>query len=509
MFAEFGVTRPTSSPHTRGSSVNDLWRDVDAAVVPAHAGVFLRQGCATERLSRRPRTRGGLPPPWIEWLMGFPSSPHTRGSSRSRRSASALFPVVPAHAGVFRRNRRHRVGCGRRPRTRGGLPVIEPLQDRGLLSSPHTRGSSRAHRVALACLAVVPAHAGVFPPRWRSAPPGCCRPRTRGGLPCGPMRPVAGTGSSPHTRGSSCHSRRCWCSDLVVPAHAGVFPTSWPTPPRAASRPRTRGGLPASFPPHVRCSTSSPHTRGSSVGRDVIVGVRDVVPAHAGVFPRRSGPGLLCPRRPRTRGGLPSLLVSSGAGLASSPHTRGSSSSSTVQHPARAVVPAHAGVFPRSWPVTRRPWRRPRTRGGLPVAVEVLVDGTPSSPHTRGSSRRGAGRVPAHPVVPAHAGVFPRVLTRASQRLGRPRTRGGLPRGGGHGAHRSESSPHTRGSSGGMRGGRGWWGVVPAHAGVFRGWSRRGRRLRRRPRTRGGLPLHVQAPVRVGPSSPHTRGSSP
>ncbi|ABD09419.1 hypothetical protein Francci3_0025 [Frankia casuarinae] len=94
--------------------------------------------------------------------------------------------------------------------------------------------------------------------------------------------------------------------------------------------------------------------------------------------------------------------------VTSSPHARGSSRDETQQLDRGAVVPARAGIFPRPSPSAR--WRsgRPRTRGDLPSLAEMWVLTRWSSPHARGSSRLYALHHVDIAVVPARAGIFPR-----------------------------------------------------------------------------------------------------
>src|SRR5689334_6647558 len=100
-------------------------------------------------------------------VVPFGSSPHARGSSQDRPDLVALDEVVPARAGVFPRTwlTSHSSWC--RPRTRGGLPWDGKDGKYLAASSPHARGSSRALTAWSTADDVVPARAGVFPPRRR------------------------------------------------------------------------------------------------------------------------------------------------------------------------------------------------------------------------------------------------------------------------------------------------------------------------------------------------------
>jgi len=235
--------------------------------------------------SGRPRTRGGLPTGGTGDTIDLGSSPHARGSSEKAVVRRREDTVVPARAGVFRHPDASRPDTTRRPRTRGGLPAAVGSLRETLKASPHARGSSPMGHHAQRRRHVVPARAGVFRSSPVPPPRSPRRPRTRGGLPAGVARSRVRPWSSPHARGSSRLPLRRQRQDPVVPARAGVFPRAGSASAWAVCRPRTRGGLPFRpgkapvYPP------SSPHARGSSPTTGVQSLSTAVVPARAGVFP--------------------------------------------------------------------------------------------------------------------------------------------------------------------------------------------------------------------------------
>ena len=185
--------------------------------------------------------------------------------------------------------------------------------------------------------------------------------------------------------------------------------------------------------------------------------IREVVPAHAG--------------------GGPITPSTVSAGSKSSPRTRGWSYG-TLQNTGRVVVvPAHAGVVPRSGPARSSSAGRPRARGGGPAGARGRSGGSGSSPRTRGwSVLHVAGQV-RHLVVPAHAGVVPPPARSRSGRRCRPRARGGGPEPDDAWAYGVRSSPRTRG---------GPWALLAALSDIAssprtRGWSRRRAGLPGRP----------------------------
>jgi hypothetical protein len=214
---------------------------------------------------------------------------------------------------------------------------------------------------------VVPAHAGLFRSARSWSGPSSSRPRARGAVPPVIQVRLVSTESSPRTRGCSGQAARPPLAGPVVPAHAGLFPTTPPPAPTGRCRPRARGAVPARIALTGPSGRSSPRTRGCSRARAGREDSPDVVPAHAGLFLTR-----LTPSRA-----------------------------------ARSVVPAHAGLFRTGALRARRFRGRPRARGAVPGKVLDGAVPTESSPRTRGCSD---GHHPhlGHPrVVPAHAGLFP------------------------------------------------------------------------------------------------------
>src|SRR5690606_40961061 len=117
------------------------------------------------------------------------------------------------------------------------------------------------------------------------------------------------------------------------------------TPP--ASPPRRRGGVPHDRGPGENVPGSSPPTRGCSVVLDDTVVAASVLPADAGVF-RPTAP--ISPGRrgpPRRRGGVPANTTYKVTVAASSPPTRGCSAARSPDRPRGGVLPADAGVFRR------------------------------------------------------------------------------------------------------------------------------------------------------------------
>ncbi len=109
------------SPHTRGWPGGGGREDSDLQVLPAHAGMARRQACSRPHRWCSPRTRGDGP--------------------ESVTTYDDEAGVLPAHAGMARKERSRIDRAWRSPRTRGDGP---------------------AHAARLTALAqVLPAHAGM------------------------------------------------------------------------------------------------------------------------------------------------------------------------------------------------------------------------------------------------------------------------------------------------------------------------------------------------------------
>ena len=377
-------------------------------------------------------------------------SPPTRGSVGASVAVRRFPVVLPAHAGVSRRRRRVRVNVRRAPRPRGGQSAACGALITAGLCSPPTRGSVVPAAGETGVVVVLPAHAGVSrlcstnTPSWSGAP------RPRGGQSVCLAGGGYGPQCSPPTRGSVVLPVPAVVSGAVLPAHAGVSrPRHAPRlqPPRA---PRPRGGQSRTGYRRRLGPGCSPPTRGSVVCDGPRRGDRDVLPAHAGVSRRRR------PRRCRH---------------ASAPRPRGGQSVAYDQMwftPDGGVLPAHAGVSRMYSSAISPRSSAPRPRGGQSATARATARRRACSPPTRGSVALTGSACPARTVLPAHAGVSRRMLTRRPKTVRAPRPRGGqsivdtTPDGD------TLCSPPTRGSVAVPAAPA--WGVavLPAHAGVSR-----------------------------------------
>ena len=213
-------------------------------------------------------------------------------------------------------------------------------------------------------------------------------------------------------------------------------------------------------------------------------------------------------RPPRTRGDRPSPASVGAFGRSAPPHTRGSTRPGAGDRAPGAGSPAHAGIDPpHPSRRSRRPWL-PRTRGDRPLpAITTDAEGT-APPHTRGSTRSpylARGRAFGSP---AHAGIDPFATPWSSYSCRLPRTRGDRPGDYRVGTAGATAPPHTRGSTPRGDADRGDARGSPAHAGIDPSPQRVRRGWSWLPRTRGDRPDRVAQEARDIRAPPHTRGST-
>ena len=210
---------------------------------------------------------------------------------------------------------------------------------------------------------------------------------------------------------------------------------------------------------------------------------------------------------PRTHGEADLARSRSWAVTGLSPHTRGSHSHHASASSSVGSIPAHTGKPDGGQPelVARRVY--PRTHGEAAGIAVNRFNATGLSPHTRGSrgaDRRGRGRRGS---IPAHTGKPGHHRSRRPAARVYPRTHGEAEGFGLFGGCGGGLSPHTRGSPE-VR----WWlsiamGSIPAHTGKPAAPWRLEGLARVYPRTHGEAISTCSVRVSNHGLSPHTRGS--
>ena len=151
---------------------------------------------------------------------------------------------------------------------------------------------------------VFPAHAGVFLYGLLAAFTAYRLPRACGGVSLMPLTTVRLPSSSPRMRGCFRLAQRKEYLEYVFPAHAGVFPCVRMISLYDVGLPRACGGVSESGLYALIFGSSSPRMRGCFHNRVIMRSGSTVFPAHAGVFPSTRPPRLWVGRLPRACGGV-------------------------------------------------------------------------------------------------------------------------------------------------------------------------------------------------------------
>ncbi len=332
------------APRAGGMVPTCVWKRPPPRVLPAPAAMVPRIQDGVITTQSAPRTRGDGPPACGNAVRLPSCSPHPRGWSRALRARRARPSVLPAPAGMVPPSRRRAAASDSAPapRTRGDGPVPVPALQVAVSCSPHPRA-----RIRLRALTVLPAPAGMVPPGSRSASRCRCAPRTRGDGPASLTSSDNSILCSPHPRERSRLGTGPRDVLDVLPVPAGMVPAGLPPGDRPRSAARTRGDGPcwgARFGAASRCS---PHPRGWS--HALLQGVRGlfVLPAPAGMVPGLSVTRNRGPCAPRTRGDGPTGSLLELSRRLCSPHPRGWSPAEVGRLRGVRVLPAPAGMVPR------------------------------------------------------------------------------------------------------------------------------------------------------------------
>ncbi len=245
-----------SSPRMRGSRRHTIYQDVIRGIIPAHAGLTLRQqaryhlqGAHTTVDSTTVKLQG--------------SSPRMRGSQPVSSDCLSCSGIIPAGAGLtparysrFSDIRDHPRGCGAHAESRAVKPVKSG-------SSPRVRGSHFMRDLPAEQAGIIPAGAGLthcyrhVHCRIRDHPRGCgAHAESRA------VKPVK-SGSSPRVRGS--HFMRDLPAEQagIIPAGAGLTRAQMSPACFSGDHPRGCGAhVPRQLWPLLLLG-SSPRVRGS------------------------------------------------------------------------------------------------------------------------------------------------------------------------------------------------------------------------------------------------------
>ncbi len=307
------------------------------------------RACAEPRGQPAPRARGDGPA-CLRRASGIEDcSPRTRGWTRRCRSAGRRCQLLPAHAGMDPRASVTRADHPPAPRARGDGPPVRSRVRPGSGCSPRTRGWTRPRVGEQLRHRLLPAHAGMDPPRSWAETPRSAAPRARGDGPRAGIPDSTRAFCSPRTRG--------WTPAPAL-GHQG---------PQAA--PRARGDGPWSLRHQGGPSPCSPRTRGWTHGPPSPGRTIPLLPAHAGMDPGEAGRGPCGSAAPGARGDGPSGVVLGLSTVGCSPRTRGWTQLGHSGRGLQELLPAHAGMDPGSRTGGRTSTSAPRARGMDPATT--------------------------------------------------------------------------------------------------------------------------------------------
>ncbi len=434
-----------------------------------------------------PRTRGDGPHPSTGDEVAPNCSPHARGWSLGPDWTTAHRDLLPARAGMVPPRPLRRPRPGPAPRTRGDGPLLPAALYSTRPCSPHARGWSRRQREAGLRIGLLPARAGMAPRRSPSSGTTRPAPRTRGDGPSSRASRAQFTHCSPHARGWPPPPLKRPTTCGLLPARAGMVPPPWISQTWRQPAPRTRGDGPCAIMSPYGVTVCSPHARGWSLVLLAIPEGFTLLPARAGMVPYGGDRLERCTPAPRTRGDGPAKMGHPSQGLICSPHARGWSREVRSGGRRPRLLPARAGMVPATASWRSRPSSAPRTRGDGPRTMTATTAITACSPHARGWSHHGLAGAGRQDLLPARAGM---VQGRAARRDGihpAPRTRGDGPDAADAYTLVRICSPYPRGWSQLVLGLQGADPLLPARAGM----------------------VPSPAPATSGRPAPLTRGDGP
>ncbi len=213
-----------------------------------------------------------------------------------------------------------------------------------------------------------------------------------------------GEGSSPHARGTHV-GRGAWSDqDGIIPACAGNTSPSQAKAWTPRDHPRMRGEHTPNPQSTPNSAGSSPHARGTRLRKKSPKRSGGIIPACAG---NTCDFCLMLASRgdhPRMRGEHPPPVSSTTANSGSSPHARGTLRCHYSLASVSGIIPACAGNTPARSTFGSAIWDHPRMRGEHAWSVFVLTTYPGSSPHARGTPAVASGSPASSGIIPACAG---------------------------------------------------------------------------------------------------------
>ena len=189
--------------------------------IPACAGNALILPAKQSTPPVHPRMRGERASNPAKAVRPSGSSPHARGTPRDVDGELVIVRFIPACAGNASRRASRSRNMAVHPRMRGERVGPETIEDSGVGSSPHARGTLDFAQLAPDRRRFIPACAGNAASRRMRTTLQTVHPRMRGERVFSIQQNGHVIGSSPHARGTLWFVRKGDAPDRFIPACAG------------------------------------------------------------------------------------------------------------------------------------------------------------------------------------------------------------------------------------------------------------------------------------------------
>ena len=272
-----------SSPRMRGSLVATLLAAILLGIIPAHAGLTSRMQTGIVMFRDHPRACGAHASCSPASFQYTGSSPRMRGSLPVKTNGELRTGIIPAHAGLTVAWHTSEEVARDHPRACGAHSSSRKHENLSKGSSPRMRGSRRCIHPGQAQEGIIPAHAGLTALSYMLARCTGDHPRACGAHDWDGIIMSHSQGSSPRMRGSPLHHRCAVPARGIIPAHAGLTPSSSPRQCSSWDHPRACGAHCIVKHFAMLVWGSSPRMRGSHDPTMPPAGEAGIIPAHAGL----------------------------------------------------------------------------------------------------------------------------------------------------------------------------------------------------------------------------------
>ena len=208
----------------RGSPRSEVGYGGADGIIPAGAGLTRAGGIFPVRQWDHPRGCGAHAATILIATMYQGSSPRVRGSPCCHSPDGRNMGIIPAGAGLTVSREADHLCRWDHPRGCGAHVKGNDTSTSVKGSSPRVRGSLVRPQTGLKLYRIIPAGAGLTRARVLEMPVRWDHPRGCGAHSRSNSQPVSITGSSPRVRGSRCFRQPSLLCRGIIPAGAGLTP---------------------------------------------------------------------------------------------------------------------------------------------------------------------------------------------------------------------------------------------------------------------------------------------